>query len=170
MRPKFSCSMQLTRAADYGVRVMMHLATLQPGERALLPALAAATDSPQSFLSKVLQTLAGARMIASRRGKAGGFVLLESGRTATIKTVVEAIDGPISLNPCLAVGRSCSRVSWCPAHPVWAKAQRSMVDALEERSIAELAARHACSIPAEVRGPQPVVGFEEMEAIAVNSR
>lgn len=35
-------AMQLTRGADYGVRAMIHLATLSPRERALLPELAVA--------------------------------------------------------------------------------------------------------------------------------
>ena len=41
-------TMQLTRAADYAVRVMIHLATLPAYERALLPALAQATGAPRS--------------------------------------------------------------------------------------------------------------------------
>ena len=38
-------SMQLTRAADYGVRVMIHLVNLPVHQRALLPALAAGNGS-----------------------------------------------------------------------------------------------------------------------------
>jgi len=64
-------SMQLTRAADYALRVMMHLTTLPAHERALLPTLAEASEAPESFLSKVLQQLAKAQMISSRRGKSG---------------------------------------------------------------------------------------------------
>ena len=58
-------TMQLTRAADYAVRVMIHLATLPAQERTLLPALATATGAPKSFLSKVLQALcrAGSRQM-----------------------------------------------------------------------------------------------------------
>lgn len=66
-------SMQLTRAADYGIRVMIQLAKLPDHERALLPDLAIATETPGSFLSKVLQSLTRAQLINSRRGKAGGF-------------------------------------------------------------------------------------------------
>jgi len=55
---KSNSSMQLTRAADYAVRVMVQLATSPAEQRVLLPDLAAATDAPESFLSKVLQELA----------------------------------------------------------------------------------------------------------------
>ena len=135
--------MQLTRAADYAVRVMIHLATLPAQERALLPSLAAATGAPKSFLSKVLQALCRAGFIVSRRGQAGGFEILPSGREATVRDVIESIDGPICLNLCLVSGVTCNRSSHCPAHPIWEKAQEAMLDVLNSATVAELAVQAA---------------------------
>jgi Rrf2 family protein len=140
---KASSTMQVTRAADYGIRVMIHMATLPAHERALLPALARATGAPQSFLSKVLQALCRAGFIASRRGQAGGFVLLTPGRKASVSSVIEAIEGPIHLNLCLVNGASCKRKSFCPAHPVWASAQEAMLKVLNTATVAELALQSA---------------------------
>ncbi|HTB96085.1 MAG TPA: Rrf2 family transcriptional regulator [Terracidiphilus sp.] len=131
-------SMQLTRAADYGIRVMIHLATLPSGARALLIDLARATDTPVSFLSKIMQALRRAKLIGSQRGKRGGFELLAKGRAASMYEVIEAIDGPIFLNTCLVSGKSCERSAWCPAHPVWGRAQGAMLNVLQA-SIQELA-------------------------------
>ncbi|MDR3724503.1 MAG: Rrf2 family transcriptional regulator [Terracidiphilus sp.] len=131
-------SMQLTRGADYAVRIMIHLAGLPGNERLLLPALAAVAGAPPSFLSKVLQALTRAGLIASRRGQQGGFEILPSGREASVLDVVEAIDGPIRLNVCLQHGASCTRKTWCPAHPVWQKAQTAMIDVLRTAKVASL--------------------------------
>jgi Rrf2 family protein len=133
--------MQLTRAADYAVRVMVHLATLPPEKRIFLPDLAMATATPESFLSKVMQALARGGLITSRRGKAGGFAILQRGRDATMREVIEAIDGPICLNVCLNGGRDCERKSWCPAHPVWARAQRAMIDVLMSVTVSAMASK-----------------------------
>ena len=146
---KCSSSMQLTRAADYAVRVMIHLATLPPESRALLPDLAEATEAPESFLSKVMQALVRKELIASRRGKRGGFAILPRGRVATMREVVEAIDGPICLNVCLNGGRDCERRSWCPAHPVWARAQRAMVDVLMGVTVSSMAAKTPIGHPSD---------------------
>jgi Rrf2 family protein len=137
--------MQLTRAADYAVRVMVHLATLPDHERVLLPALARATGAPQSFLSKVLQALCHAGFIASRRGQAGGFEILPAGRVASLRAVIEAIDGPIRLNVCMLSGASCNRKPYCPAHPVWVRAQKAMLEVLDESSVADMAAQATSS-------------------------
>jgi len=137
--------MQLTRAADYGVRVMVHLAAAPPGKRLLLPELAQAAEAPVSFLSKVLQALTRAGLIGSRRGQAGGFAISPHGLRANLREVIEAVDGPIRLNVCLSPGRSCGRKQWCPAHPVWARAQRAMFEVLESVTIAGLADQAASS-------------------------
>lgn len=131
--------MQLTRAADYAVRVMIHLAGLPAERRLSLLTLAAATGAPESFLSKVLQALARERLIFSQRGQTGGFEISSRGRKASMLEVIEAIDGPIRLNVCLASGRSCARKKWCPAHPVWERAQAAMLEVLAGTRIAELA-------------------------------
>lgn len=132
-------TMQLTRAADYAVRVMVYLAALPENQRVLLPALAQATSTPESFLSKVLQSLCRAGLVVSRRGQAGGFELVERGRKASMREVIEAIDGPILLNLCLMSGHSCQRKSWCPAHSVWSKAQAAMLEVLSTTLIADMA-------------------------------
>ena len=139
---KCNSSMQLTRAADYAVRVMVYLATLPPEDRAFLPDLAHATEAPESFLSKVLQSLAHAQFISSRRGKLGGFAILPPGREATMLQIVEAIDGPIRLNVCLNGSKECERKSTCPAHPVWARAQRAMLDVLTSATVSSMAANY----------------------------
>jgi Rrf2 family iron-sulfur cluster assembly transcriptional regulator len=137
---KPNSSMQLTRAADYAVRVMIQLVASPAEQRVLLPDLAAATEAPESFLSKVLQSLARAGLIDSKRGHSGGFQISDRGRMASMRDVIEAIDGPVCLNVCLVSGRSCRRKATCPAHPVWERAQIAMLDVLSQATISELAA------------------------------
>jgi Rrf2 family protein len=142
--------MQLTRAADYAVRVMIHLAGLPPGSRASRSDLAAQAGCPEQFLSKVLQNLTRAGLVTSHRGNTGGFELTEPHRDASILEVVEAVEGPIRLNVCLTSDHGCSRQGWCPAHPVWADAQKALAAVLQSATIDRLAAKAAA-------GPQPAV-------------
>jgi Rrf2 family protein len=132
--------MQLTRAADYGVRVMIVLAAPPADGYVSLPTLAQATGAPESLLSKVLQTLSRAGFATSRRGQSGGFRITPCGSIASMREVIEAIGGAICLNVCLAPGRSCPRKGRCPAHPVWVQAQRAMFDVLSSITVAAMAA------------------------------
>lgn len=131
--------MQLTRAADYGVRVMMHMVTRAAGTRSSLTDLADAADVSPAFLSKVLQRLVRAGLLASRRGKRGGFEMLEKGRLSTLYDVLEALDGLPSLNVCLLDANSCHRSPWCAAHTVWMEAQDRMLETLRHTRVEALA-------------------------------
>jgi Rrf2 family protein len=130
-------NMQLTRAADYGVRVMIHLASADPSARASLTELADAADVSPAFLSKVLQRLVRSGLVASRRGKKGGFDLLDRGRAASLLEILQALDGVPELNLCLASG-GCDRSSWCAAHSVWQEAQTRMRAVLSAATLEQL--------------------------------
>jgi Rrf2 family protein len=140
--------MQLTRAADYAVRVMVHLAGCPAGMRATRAELAAGGDVPQHFLSKILQALSRGGLITSKRGVAGGFVLAKPPDEVTLLNVVEAVEGPIVLNVCLSGGPGCERESTCAVHPVWAKAQEALTSVLGGVTIAGLAREAAAARPA----------------------
>jgi Rrf2 family protein len=131
--------MQLTRAADYAIRVMIHLAGLPPETRASRAELAEAAECPEQFLSKVLQSLTRAGLVLSHRGNTGGFELPNVHRAASLLEVVEAIEGPIRLNICLNSERSCARQEWCPAHDVWVDAQAAVARVLRDATISNLA-------------------------------
>jgi Rrf2 family protein len=146
--------MQLTRAADYAVRVMIHLAGLPPGTRVSRSELSVAAECPEQFLCKVLQNLTRAGLMISHRGNTGGFELEELHRTASVLEVVEAIEGPIRLNLCLTSDHACTRQSWCPAHCVWADAQAALLRVLRETNISNLAEQAATSR----RPPLVVIG------------
>jgi len=132
--------MQITRASDYAVRVMIHLAGLPPGAQVRQSDLSEATEVSGHFLSKVLQQLVRSRFIRSRRGSGGGFALAVPASTVSLLDVVEAMEGPVRLNQCMEEGPSCDRKSWCPAHSAWAEAQAAVVSVLGAKSLASLAA------------------------------
>jgi Rrf2 family protein len=131
--------MQLTRAADYAIRVMIHMAALPPGTRTSRTELAAAAGCPDQFLSKVLQDLTRAGLVISHRGNTGGCELPSIHQGASVLEIVEAVEGPIRLNVCLAHEHACERQSWCPAHVVWVKAQEALTTVLRNTSISEMA-------------------------------
>ena len=137
--------MQLTRAADYAVRVMIHMAGLAPGTRTSRTDLASAAGCPEQFLSKVLQDLTRAGLVVSHRGNTGGFELPPIHVRASLLEIVEAVEGPLRLNVCLAGSEACERQAWCAAHTVWARAQDAMTTVLRDTSISDLATQQATS-------------------------
>jgi Rrf2 family protein len=132
--------MRLTRAADYGVRVMLHLGTLSRGIRASRAQLARAAEASPDFVAKILQRLTKAGLVRSRTGRGGGFSLARSVDQVSVLDIISAIDGPMCLNRCLPSIRGCHRSSSCPVHPVWQEAQNSLRVVLGGASLERLLA------------------------------
>jgi Rrf2 family protein len=139
--------MQLTRAADYGVRAMVHLASLPAGARAGVADLAKAAEVSPAFLTKVLQRLTGSGLLVAHRGPGGGFSLAAPASEIALLQVVEAIEGPLSLNLCTglcgAPAPLCHRQPWCAVHLVWMHAQEELRKVLGGASVGALARESA---------------------------
>ena len=134
--------MQLTRAADYGIRAMVHLAGLPTDSRCSVSELARITEVPDAFLTKVMRRLAAAGLIVSHRGPTGGFQLNVAPASISLLQVVEAIEGPIQLNLCTGActgAPTCTRESWCPVHVVWQHAQAKLRETLGAACLQALA-------------------------------
>jgi Rrf2 family protein len=143
--------MQITRAADYAVRVMVHLASLPSGTRVQKNALVELSEAPESFLSKVLQRMVAQRLITSWRGGGGGFELAIQPSQVSVLNVVEAIDGPIHLNLCVPGASGCERSLACAVHPVWVEAREALTKVLGRATMNRLARKrkNAQAGPAE---------------------
>ena len=131
--------LQLTRGGEYAVRAMAYLARLPEGHVAALHEIGRAQDIPESFLAKILQSLVHAGLAVSLRGAHGGFALARPASEITMRDVIEAVDGPIALNQCVASPEDCPRNHDCEVHKVWLCAQDQLMGVLGTVSLQSLA-------------------------------
>jgi Rrf2 family protein len=122
--------MQITRQADYALRAMYYLSKLEPNKRAATSQIAEDQRIPPSFLAKIISQLSIAGLIHTSRGARGGVTLARPPENITILEVVEAIDGPITLNECTYSSDACPFGEECPIRPVWCDAQDDLVERL----------------------------------------
>jgi Rrf2 family protein len=92
--------MQLTLRGDYAVRVMVDLAGRPADTSVRTTDLSRRTGVPRAYLRKVIQDLARAGLVRTRRGMSGGVSLATPPATVTLRRVIEAVEGPIYLNRC----------------------------------------------------------------------
>jgi Rrf2 family protein len=133
--------MQITRQADYALRAMLYLARLEPNQRASTSQIAEFQQIPPSFLAKIISQLSIARLIHTSRGAHGGVVLARKPEEISLLDVVEAIDGPITLNECTSDPNICSFGNNCPIHEVWCETQKEMVNKLSQATFDSLLER-----------------------------
>jgi Rrf2 family protein len=103
-------------------------------------AIQARQDVPAAYLGKIVQTLARAGLVRTRPGAGGGVWLGAPPETITLRRVIEAVEGPITLNRCVTTSSLCARDRFCPVHPVWLRLQALVVRELDAVTLAALAA------------------------------
>ncbi len=125
--------MQLIRRnSDYALRSLSLLAGLPKGSRIKVSAIAEKQDVPSPFLRKILLKLSKARIVESQSGPCGGFSLSRKPSQISLKEVLEAVQGRVSLNDCLYDCNSCSRWRRCSVRPGLSVIQEKLIGLLDE--------------------------------------
>lgn len=101
--------MNITKEADYAIRVILHLSEAPVGEKISASTIAEAQNIPSQFLLKILRKLRQHELIESFMGVKGGYILKKSPEDISLRNVIEAIDGPIYLNRCLKDPTECNQ-------------------------------------------------------------
>lgn len=122
--------MQITRQADYAVRAVLYLASLSNGTRAPTSQIAREQGIPSSFLAKIVSQLSVAGVVQTSRGARGGVSLARPSEEITLLEVIEAIDGPITLNECVPDPNDCPFGEDCTVHMIWLEAQSDLIKRL----------------------------------------
>jgi Rrf2 family protein len=117
---------------------MTYLARFPEGHVASLRDIGQAQDIPESFLAKILQSLVHGGLAVSQRGAHGGFSLGRPSVDITMRDVIEAVDGPISLNQCVLWPEDCQRSGDCEVHRAWVLAQERLMSVLGTVTLASL--------------------------------
>ena len=107
----------IRRDTDYAFRLAAELAGAYEQETALSArALAKDTLVSYALTCKILQKMAHAGLVESVMGPKGGFRLAKKPETIKFGQLIEAIQGPVSVNKCLMGGFKCPLKRKCPAH------------------------------------------------------
>lgn len=130
--------MHLTRQSDYGVRAILHLANLPFGEVVQTKEIAASEEIPSKYLPSIIRTLARAGLIRTLRGNQGGVMLAKPPEEVNLREVIEAVEGPICLVPCMQGPQQCSQDDDCTFRRVCENLQQMMVGQLENTTFADL--------------------------------
>ena len=100
----------ITQKMKYALKALLALADEAAREqpRALtIEEIAARSGAPKRFLEHILLEVRNAGVIASMRGRSGGYRLAKAPSEVSISDLLRRIDGPIAPLPCLS--RSASQ-------------------------------------------------------------
>jgi Rrf2 family protein len=147
--PPVPAVQMISQKAKYALRALIALARADTPDATLVIAdIAAGQRIPRKFLEQILLDLKRHGIVESRRGKAGGYLLLRKPSEITFGEVLRIVDGPIAPLPCLsriAYRRcaDCSSEERCEIRRVFARVAEATRDVLDDTTIADCVAAPA---------------------------
>ena len=130
--------LRLSRLADYAV-VLLHQMAAAPGLCSSRE-LSEQTGIPRPTVVKVLKDLSRHGLLVSVRGVHGGYRLARPADEMSILSVIEAMDGPMSLTACAHhSGPSCDHEGHCQIREPWRRINRAIAGTLGRLCLADMA-------------------------------
>jgi Rrf2 family protein len=137
----------ISQKAKYAFRALIALARAKdPAGVMLISDIAEQQNIPKKFLEQILLDLKHHGVVASRRGKAGGYLMLKSPAETTFGEILRLVDGPVAPLPCLsrvAYRRcaDCGDEATCEVRKVFAHVAEASRLVLDHTTIADAVAR-----------------------------
>jgi Rrf2 family protein len=134
----------LSQKARYALRAMVELGRAE-GAQLTAGEIAARADAPRKFLEAILLELSRNRLVASRRGKFGGYLLARSAADISFAEVIRVVDGPLALAPCVSPRLGlrkcddCPDLAACALREALARARDATAEVLEGYTLADAA-------------------------------
>ena len=129
--------LRISRLTDYGTLVLAHLSSADANPTSAAD-VAAATGIALPTVSKILKSLAKAKLVASTRGAQGGYRLARAPVEISAADIIDALEGPVHITECSATDSSCDLEAVCNVGGAWQRINVAIRAALSEINLIEL--------------------------------
>jgi len=134
--------MKLTMSSEMGIHAVWFLAEINAESPVLSSYIAESIKVSESYLIKVLKRLVVSKVLNSRKGKKGGYLLRRPPEEISLKDVILACEGDDGFYECLHEERECGSEAGCPVRQTLARGRAAMYAELDKTTIADLVQFH----------------------------
>jgi Rrf2 family iron-sulfur cluster assembly transcriptional regulator len=121
----------------FGLIFMTQLAALPEGGFLTVKDAAEDMGMSEGYLEEIASSLKKHRLIAGRQGPGGGYRLAKDAKEISAKEIVEALEGPVSLVPCMD-NHICPVASKCKSKKLWGFLQKDVVETLANTTLSQI--------------------------------
>jgi len=132
--------MIFSNPTEYAIRALSEMIVRGNGDRMMLDELVSGTNLPRDFMAKVFQKLVRGGILRSVKGRGGGFSLSRPAHQITLMEVLEAIEGPQTMDRCVVGLEKCNDHMPCPQHDLYKPIRQRLKDYLNTTTLADLSA------------------------------
>ncbi len=129
--------MKITAKLDYTCRILCELAReYSKGNPVRIEQLSKAEGVPANFLAQILGELRNGKLVVSRRGTQGGFLLARHPGEITFLEIIEAVEGELLEFSGNTTGRSSRRIK-----QIWDEVREAAAEKARSYTLEAIAAK-----------------------------
>ncbi len=133
----------ISKKTKYGLKAVIYLAKNYEAGSILINEIAKKENIPQKFLEAILLELRKKGLLASKKGKGGGYSLGKSPRYITLGEIIRVLDGPLAPVSCVsetayARCEECKTEELCEIRAVMKEVRDAMSNILDKTSLADV--------------------------------
>lgn len=133
----------LSRKTKYGIKALTYLARQEDKKPVAISTIADAENIPHKFLEAILLELRKNSILGSRKGKGGGYYLMQSPDTVRMSTVHRILEGPIAMLPCVSLNfyekcHDCVDEETCSVNRLMIQVRDNTLAILENQTLKDL--------------------------------
>ena len=132
---------QLSKRTQYGLRALYALARQYEQGPVLITTLAQDESIPRKFLEQILLSLKTAGVVASKKGRGGGYALAHPPGQISMASVIRVMEGPLAPLPCASETQfhkceECPDIETCGTRIVMKEVRDAIAAILERTTLA----------------------------------
>jgi Rrf2 family protein len=133
----------LSKKTKYGIKALTFLGRQEDNTPVAIASISKSENISLKFLESILLTLRKNGILASKKGKGGGYYLLKSPSEIPMTDVMRILEGPISMVPCVSLNfyekcDDCPDEKACAVHRLMIKVRDNTLDIFRNTSLADL--------------------------------
>lgn len=133
----------LSKKTKYGIKALTFLARQENKIPVQIATISKSENISLKFLETILLQLRKNGLLASKKGKGGGYYLIKEPNEIEMTTIMRILEGPISMVPCVSLNfyekcDDCPDEKTCAVHKLMAQLRDSSLKIFRNTTLADL--------------------------------
>ncbi len=132
----------LSKKTKYGLKALSYLASKKENTPVLISEIATSENISKKFLESILLSLKKSGILASKKGKGGGYYLSQNPDDIKVSSLIRILEGPIAMLPCVSLNHyercnDCTNEEECSLNILMAEVRDSTLKILENKTLSD---------------------------------
>ncbi|AUC16075.1 transcriptional regulator [Tenacibaculum sp. SZ-18] len=133
----------LSKKTKYGIKALTFIARQEKGVKVQIATISESENISHKFLESILLTLRKSGVLGAKKGKGGGYYLLQEASEVKMTKVIRTLEGPIAMVPCVSLNfyekcADCPDEDKCSVHKLMIQVRDNTLDILRNTTLADL--------------------------------